>query len=197
MQIFQKATHMRPVISFTILLLLFCTASCNHQAAQAPVADTLSFIMAGQSNMAGRGIVAPEDTATDPRLLEMDDAFHYMLKSEPNKLYQGWLAGLDCGHSFGGELLRHLPAQTAVGLIQCSVSSTAMKHWLGDSLGIYTNLVSRARAGAASGPVKGLLWMQGEGDADDAVSAAAYGQALSTFIRRLRAMQACPPSPFT
>src|SRR6478609_3481578 len=77
---------------------------CQRVQQDAPK-DTLIYVLAGQSNMAGRGIVEPQDTVSNPRILSFEGDGTFAVKSEPNTLNQGWLAGLDCGKSFGAELL--------------------------------------------------------------------------------------------
>jgi hypothetical protein len=176
--------------SVIIILSLVCAYACRHPAEEAvPAGDTLFYIMAGQSNMAGRGTVEPADAVINPCLLEMDDATHYALKHEPNTIYQGSLAGLDCGLSFGNEVLLYLPSGTKLCLIQCSISSTSIQEWLGDSLHVvhlYSNMLSRAHAAMHSGTLKGVLWMQGETNAENAQAARDYGADLHLFISDFR-----------
>lgn len=182
---------MQQVLRFMVILFLaFNCYACRKPAAErVSTCDTMFYIMAGQSNMAGRGAVEAIDEIINPRLLEMDDAARYSYKREPNTIYQGGLAGLDCGLSFGNELLLHLPDDSKLGLVQCSVSSTGIQEWLGDSLHVvylYSNMLNRARAASRSGSIKGVLWMQGETDADNAQKAKSYGSNLIAFIEDFR-----------
>ena len=55
------------------------------------------FILAGQSNMAGRGWVEPEDTLAEKRLLTIDKDGQLIIAKEPLHFYEPNLAGLDCG----------------------------------------------------------------------------------------------------
>src|SRR5215213_660852 len=55
------------------------------------------FILAGQSNMAGRGFVEPEDTIPDRRLLTIDKNEQLIIAKEPLHFYEPNLTGLDCG----------------------------------------------------------------------------------------------------
>ncbi|MEQ8808135.1 MAG: sialate O-acetylesterase, partial [Imperialibacter sp.] len=50
-------------------LLLFVCVITILPACQSHKPQTWVFVMAGQSNMAGRGIVEPQDTVTNPRIL--------------------------------------------------------------------------------------------------------------------------------
>src|SRR6187402_762752 len=103
----------------TVALLGSCQRSKERDLTQK---DTLIYIMAGQSNMAGRALVEAQDTITNPRILSLDGDGSIVLKTEPNQLNQGGLAGLDCGISFGEHLLMKLPESTYVCLVQCSIS---------------------------------------------------------------------------
>ncbi len=188
-------------LAIPAILLLLLTSACKHEATLPTPAkpDTLVFILGGQSNMGGRGAVAPEDTITNPRILEMDDDYKYFPKQEPNTWHQGWLAGLDCGKSFGGELLQRLPAQTTVAIIQCSISNTSIQEWLNDTargLHLYSTMLARARAGGRTGRLCGVLWMQGESNADDSARSIGYGDNLATLFQRLRGDMAMPALPF-
>lgn len=163
--------------------------SCRHNEGPAPVADTLVFVMAGQSNMAGRGGVEAQDQEINPAILEMDDLFILHEKKEPNTIYQGSLAGLDCGLSFGNALLSQMPEGTAIVLIQCSISSTSIQQWLGDSLRVvklYSNMLERSRAGLRRGKLAGVLWLQGEENAGSGDLAAGYDKLLSALVSNFR-----------
>lgn len=151
--------------------------------------DTLVFIMAGQSNMAGRGLVEAQDTGTNPRILSLEGNGAIALKTEPNLLNQGGLAGLDCGKSFGEQLLTKVPSTSYICLVQCSISSTLITEWLGDSLHVvhlYSNMLERSREAKRTGTLKGVLWFHGEGDADELKTAQEYGGHLRELILRFR-----------
>lgn len=189
----------RFILSATALLLLL--ASCRHGPALLPPAAPIRcYIMAGQSNMAGRGAIGSEDTADDPRLLVLAQDFSWQTAHEPLHFYQPWFAGLDCGHSFGVHLLNALPAGGRVGLIPCAVGSTGMGEWLGDSVRLvplYSNLLERARvAEAAGGLLSGVLWHQGEADASDIRNSSLYEAELRQFILKCRSDLGKPQLPF-
>jgi hypothetical protein len=180
-------------------IALWALPSCKRADGDPPKADTLVFIMAGQSNMAGRGTVTAIDPVTHPRVLEIDDIGRIYRKREPNTIFQGAIAGVDCGLSFGKELVPHLGPNTCILLVQCSVSSTGIQDWLGDSVRavpLYTNLISRTRMAMEHGPLKGILWHQGEHNALSQSAAAGYTQALSAFIARYRNDLKLPGFPF-
>ncbi len=127
------------------------------------------FIMAGQSNMAGRGLVAPQDTVPDPRILTITKNYQWIMAKEPLHFYEPALAGLDCGLSFGRELLKHVPDSVSIALIPCAVGGSAIEQWLGDSLfrgvKLYSNFTDKVRFAKQYGTLKGILWHQGESNA--------------------------------
>lgn len=59
--------------------------------------------------MAGRGMVEPADTTPDPRTFTINTGGDILVAKEPLHFYEPALAGLDCGLSFGKELLKHIP----------------------------------------------------------------------------------------
>src|SRR5687767_13223392 len=67
------------------------------------------FLMAGQSNMAGRGLVEPQDTISDTRILTISKDNEIVLAKEPLHYYEPSRTGLDCGLSFARTLLRSVP----------------------------------------------------------------------------------------
>ena len=62
------------------------------------------FILAGQSNMAGRGFVEPVDTISKSRIISLDKNREWIYAKEPLHFYEPNLTGLDCGLSFAKEL---------------------------------------------------------------------------------------------
>ncbi len=127
------------------------------------------FILAGQSNMAGRGFVEPSDTLPDHRILTITKDKQWILAKEPLHFYEPKLTGLDCGLSFGREMVRNIPDSVSIALIPCAVGGSSIRQWLGDSLfrGIYlmSNLESKLDFANQYGIIKGILWHQGESDA--------------------------------
>jgi hypothetical protein len=192
---------LRTLFSLALAGIIVATGmqSCKRADADIPPQDTLVFIMAGQSNMAGRGTVSPEDTITNPRILELDEGGAVVLKHEPNTYYQGSLAGLDCGMSFGTELLQYLHPGRKVLLVQCSIGSTEIKDWLGDSvrkIPLYTHLLARARSAMQHGQLAGILWHQGEGNSDNEPASRNYARDLAAFIQKTRTDLVLPNLPF-
>ncbi len=147
------------------------------------------FVMAGQSNMAGRALVAPEDTVPDPRILTINKDHQWILAKEPLHFYEPSLRGLDCGMSFGREMLRQVPDSVSIALIPCAVGGSSVEQWLGDSLfrgvKLYSNFREKVLFAGKYGTVKAILWHQGENNAK-AKDLPSYGGKLKALIAKFR-----------
>jgi hypothetical protein len=128
------------------------------------------FIMAGQSNMAGRGIVEPEDTVSDKRIFSINKDGQIIIAKEPLHFYEPERTGLDCGLSFAKTLISKIPDSISVLIIPTAVGGSSISQWLGDSVfrnvKLFSNFLSKIEIGKQNGIIKGILWHQGESDAN-------------------------------
>lgn len=100
-----------------------------------PPRDSLwIFIMAGQSNMAGRAVVEPQDTLSANEILTINAENQWILAKEPLHFYEPSRKGLDCGVSFARFLLDSVPKETKIALIPCAIGGSSVYQWIGDSL---------------------------------------------------------------
>lgn len=134
--------------------------------------NTYVFLMAGQSNMAGRGQVMPVDTIEDPRILTLNNSGEVEIAKEPLHFYEPELQGLDCGLSFAKALIEKLPKGSSILLVPMAVGGSSTKDWLGDDVyrgvRLLSNFTNRVEKAQKLGKIKGLLWHQGESDANEA-----------------------------
>lgn len=130
------------------------------------------FILAGQSNMAGRGFVEPQDTIPAKRVLTINKKGEIIIAKEPLHFYEPNMTGLDCGLSYGKTIIGQIPDSVSILLIPCAVGGSSISHWLGDSVyrnvQLLTNFREKVEIGRRHGQLKGILWHQGEGDANEA-----------------------------
>ncbi len=128
------------------------------------------YLMAGQSNMAGRGQVEPQDTLSNPRLLTINKQGKWILAKEPLNFNHPSRAKLDCGHSFGLSLLKCVPDSVSIAIIPCAVGGSSIDQWLDDSehrnMHLWSNLKSQIEKASKKGTIKGVIWHQGESDAN-------------------------------
>ena len=151
--------------------------------------DVWIFIMAGQSNMAGRGVVQPEDTISDPRILTINRNNEIIIAKEPLHFYEPTLTGLDCGVSFARHLIKEIDPSVTVLLVPTAVGGSSSQQWLGDSLHrnvkLLTNFRERVSAVKKYGTIKGILWHQGESDTNSRLIPG-YEERLRKLFSELR-----------
>ena len=147
------------------------------------------FIHAGQSNMAGRGLVEPQDTVPNKRVYSINNQGKMILAKEPLHFYEPSMAGLDSGLSFGKALTQHIPDSISVLLIPAAVGGSSISQWLNDSIHrevkLLSNFKQTAELGLRRGVVKGILWHQGESDAKGK-DAALYQSRLAALFKKFR-----------
>ena len=150
---------------------------------------TWVFILAGQSNMAGRGFVEPKDTIPDKRILSVNKDGKLIIAKEPLHFYEPKMAGLDCGLSFAKALLKDIPENITLLIIPCAVGGSSISQWLGDSthreVKLLANFLEKAALGVQYGQIKAVLWHQGESDATEK-SIPVYDKRLSELFNIFR-----------
>jgi Carbohydrate esterase, sialic acid-specific acetylesterase len=147
------------------------------------------FVMAGQSNMAGRGFVEPKDTMANERILTINKHGEITIAKEPLHFYEPNLTGLDCGLSFANAMLKKIPKDISILLIPAAIGGSSAGQWLGDSLyrgvNLMTNFKEKVAIGQKYGTIKAMLWHQGESDANIA-SIPVYRQKINTLFTHIR-----------
>ena len=200
------------------ILFLFFVVACSHPK-KLQIEDTVNhfptvvdkptrlpakenfyiFILAGQSNMAGRGFVQPQDTITSMQILTLDKNNEWIYAKEPLHYYEPTRTGLDCGLSFAKKLSSLYNKDITIGLIPCAIGGSSIEQWLGDStyrgVTLYSNLLNKIKVAAQFGMFKGLLWHQGESNATSESKHRNYDQKLQTFFTRVRNDVGVPDLP--
>lgn len=145
------------------------------------------FLLAGQSNMAGRGFLDDTSQITDERILMLDKDNHWVPAVDPVHFDKKG-AGVGPGISFARELLKHRP-HIKVGLIPSAVGGSSIISWQPDSVYIgvhpYNDAVRRMKLALRYGVLDAILWHQGESD-DSPKAAQNYLNALIQLIARFR-----------
>lgn len=172
--------------------------------------DLRVFLLMGQSNMAGFGCVRPQDpwqpgvrepvpgvlalggqcTLKSPRSLGRTC---WRPAAHPLHLNQK-SAAFGLGLPFALRLRQERPAQM-IGLVPCAWGGAPIDH-LGPGSPLYENALHRARFASRSGTLTGVLWHQGEADAESESAAPAHAGKLAALITRLRRDLAAPELPF-
>ena len=148
------------------------------------------FILAGQSNMAGRGKVEPNDTIPNSRVLSINQNGELIIAKEPLHFYEPSMAGLDCGLSFGKEILKHIPDSITILIIPTAVGGSSVSQWIDDSIfrnvTLFSNFREKVKIGEQFGIIKGILWHQGETDAATTETIEIYNDQLKKLFTLFR-----------
>ena len=162
------------------------------QAATVPEKPLELYLLIGQSNMAGRGIVEPQDQVVHPRVFTFNTNNAWVPATDPLHSDRP-TAGVGLGSAFGRLMAERDPA-VRIGLIPCAVGGTPIIRWQ-KGADLYEAAVQRARLAAKDGRIVGVLWHQGEADSGQETTAAIYARQLDTMIRDLRADLSLPNLP--
>jgi len=159
-----------------------------------------TFLLAGQSNMAGRGLVEPQDTIPNTRILTINKENEIVLAKEPLHYYEPARTGLDCGLSFARTLLESVPKDVSILMVPIAIGGSSIQRWLADSTWNDVKLLSNARNKIArakeAGMFKGILWHQGEANSNSAAETEGHAIRLSTLADSLRTIIDIKDLPF-
>ena len=149
--------------------------------------EIYSFLLIGQSNMAGRG----EFDEVDP----IDNGNCFMLRMgrwqkmrEPinpdRKIFgEGTHSGINLGASFADDASKNLNIK--VGLIPCADGGTSLNEWMPGGI-LFDHAVFMAKLAMRTSRLSGILWHQGESDAHSPELAEAYKEKFITMISAMR-----------
>ena len=168
----------------SVLKLISIALACF--AANAQPVDI--FLLIGQSNMAGRGLVSDADRVPTPGIFAFSKEKTWIPAVDPIHFDRPDRTGVGLGRNFAATLIS-MKAATTVGLIPAAFGGSALHEWVPGSTH-YTNAVERTKAAlAAAGPnarLRGILWHQGEADANDEERAITYRLRFAKMIAALR-----------
>jgi hypothetical protein len=179
-----------------VLAAFVAIAPCAASTAEHDPAAPDVFILAGQSNMSGRGALSDLSDAErtpDPaiRLYGNDDTRRDALDPLDDATGQADGVSADTQAAVGPGLFfaRALRRQThrAIMLVPCSKGGSSIDDWLpgGGRDTLYGSCLARVRA--AGGHVAGVLWYQGETDAEKPRDVAAmWNPKFTALVRAFR-----------
>ncbi len=164
------------------------------------------FLLMGQSNMKGRGLM-PTEPLRDPRIVMMHrrtDGFFLArhplhLTGDPKNFSRADNAGVGPGLAFAQAVAEARP-EARILLIPCAVGGTAVAKWRKGQR-LYEETIRRAKLAldkvpAGKARIVGALWLQGEADSGSPERVAAYAGALDRVIADLRKDLGLPDLPF-
>jgi hypothetical protein len=142
------------------------------------------FLLIGQSNMSGRGIVEPQDQVADLRVWMFRKSGAWTPAVDPLHQDKSKIAGVGMGRTFAFTVADAEPG-TTIGLIPCAVGGTLIERWVptGD---LYVAALKQTKLAMQHGELVGILWHQGEANSTTAERMAGYEDALASMIAGLR-----------
>ena len=145
------------------------------------------FLLAGQSNMAGRGIIEESDKLPHPQVLALDKDGKWRLAVAPIH-FDKTVAGVGLASSFAEAIAERYPNVT-IGLVPAACGGSAISTWEPGGYHSQTkshpwdDAIARARVAMNNGVLKGILWHQGESDGKPGLAEAYEGKLQDLFQR--------------
>lgn len=138
------------------------------------------FLLIGQSNMAGRGVIGTVPAIENPHLYVARNARWQPLfvPVNPDRPF----SGINLAESFADAYSRD--HNTDVGLIPCADGGTSLAQWQPGGL-LYDHALMQARLAMRTSILRGILWHQGESDCSREASAV-YETKLTEMMAALR-----------
>ncbi|MBD1422776.1 sialate O-acetylesterase [Sphingobacterium chuzhouense] len=146
--------------------LLWWISSCASHGSTRRTGKQLDlYLLVGQSNMAGRGFLDYEDTLAHPNIYVLNASDEWSVAKEPLH-YDKANRGVGPGLAFAKNMAKY-QRNASIGLIPAAVGGTKISYWepTGER-GLYKEALRKARVAKERGTLKGLLWQQGESDAN-------------------------------
>ncbi len=150
------------------------------------------FLLLGQSNMAGRGVVENGTLLWFTGVSALAENGEWVPALDPIH-YDKPIAGAGLARSFAA-VLRKTNPRREIGLIPAAVGGSSLNEWQPGQPHFET-AVERARWAIQSGTLRGILWHQGEGDAGNETLAASYAARWLTMLAALRDELKAPDVP--
>ena len=190
---------------FVWLFLMICLGSVSARAQSDSVKTSAKepfhlFLLVGQSNMAGRGVIEEQDKQPHPRVLALSKDLEWQPAVAPLHFDKPGIVGVGVGGTFGRDIAEAFPNAT-IGLIPCGVGGSPIDVWSEGAFYQPTkshpwdDAIQRAKHALKFGELKGILWHQGESDSK-ADLAAVYEGKLHALIERFRSELGATNVPF-
>ncbi|KAL2249575.1 probable carbohydrate esterase At4g34215 [Sesamum indicum] len=163
------------------------------------------FILAGQSNMAGRGGIhagvwdgyIPLECQSSPKVLRLNSEHKWEEARPPLHRDIDYLkaCGIGPGLAFANSVLQKNISIGDIGLVPCAVGGTQISEWRRGSP-LYKQLLSRAHAALHDGGIiRAILWYQGESDTLSQEDAKLYKMRLAKLFTDIRSDMKLPKLP--
>ena len=174
--------------SLPLIFLSLCTL-----ASALPEKESFHlFLLAGQSNMAGRAELEPSAKTPIPKILALNKDLKWQPATDPLHWDKPRAAG-GMGRPFAQSILK-TSDNIRIGLIPAAFGGTSIREWT-PSGELYQTAIRRAKIAMKDGTLKAILWHQGESDSNKR-GIKGYEQNISDLITSFRKDLGTPDLPF-
>lgn len=194
----KKGSSPRPVRA--VRKVYFGSSAPQQKPIEPPVVEGTDydvFLLIGQSNMAGRGIMTAADQQVfDPNVFLLNASGDVEGARNPLNQYSTIKKDVEQGINPGFSFSKKIAAETGrkVLLVVNARGGTALYEWKkSSSKGYYNEAVSRTRQAQKYGKLVGILWHQGESNSS---SPSGYLESLKGMVDDLRKDLNAPDVPF-
>ena len=148
-----------------------------------------SFLMIGQSNMAGRGNAAEVEPIANESCYVLRNGIFRPMHYPVN--FDRFFSGLNLCESFADTYQKENNVE--VGLIPAADGGSSMDQWHEGEI-LFDHACYMAELASRTSEIKGILWHQGEGDCSPALYST-YEERLTAMIAALRSRLGMPDVP--
>ncbi|WP_310604150.1 sialate O-acetylesterase [Anaerosporobacter sp.] len=149
-----------------------------------------SFLMLGQSNMAGRGFIHEVPPIYNERIQMLRNG-RWQMMTEPIN-YDRPVAGISLAGIFAEAWSRE-NKEDSIGLIPCAEGGSSLDDWAVDGI-LFKHAINEAKMAMQSSELTGILWHQGESDSYNG-NHKVYYEKLLQIIETLRKELNVPEIP--
>lgn len=154
---------------FWVVIIAFCAIFDRCEAREVPEQRMMLVVLAGQSNMSGRGKVELEDKIAIPNVFTLDKNCKWVPSVEPTH-FERVTCGTCLGRTFAEKLHEQYPDRI-IGIVPCAVGGSPIETWMPGAVferkkaktieHPYDDAVARIKVAQKDGDVVALLWHQG------------------------------------
>jgi hypothetical protein len=185
---------------FSGLIFLLTISQAAFAQPDVPKKKFALYLLAGQSNMAGRGKVEEQDKTTHPRIWMLSKDNTWVLATEPLHFDKPDVIGVGPGFAFA-KALAEADTNVVIGLIPSAVGGSPIEVWEPGKYyeptksHPYDDAMKRTKIAIQKGELKGILWQQGESDSDS-LHSGLYAEKLQALVSRFRKELSMKSLPF-
>lgn len=172
-------------------LFLGCSSSRVRKENRADKNEFELYILMGQSNMAGRGVITDSlKSIHNDKVWMLTKDNKWTIARHPVHFDKPGVAGVGPGLSFGIAMAYAHPGRK-IGIIPCAVGGTSIDKWQpgafdsATSTHPYDDAMLRIAGAMKHGKIRGMLWLQGESDSNEA-KVGQYPERFKQLVDRIR-----------